>query len=84
MTIILPLQPHEEARLAAIAEARGVSSDALVREAVENILQSVPEQPSAPKKSAFGLLAKYGPGPTEAEIDENRREMFANFPRADF
>jgi hypothetical protein len=29
-----------------------------------------------PKKSAYGLLAKYGPGPTEEEIDENRREMF--------
>ncbi len=84
MTVILPLQPQEEARLAAIAQARGVSSDALVREAVEKILQSAPEQPLAPKKSAYGLLEKYGPGPTEAEIDQNRREMFANFPRSDF
>jgi hypothetical protein len=32
-----------------------------------------------PKKSAFGLLAKYGPGPTDEEIDENRREMFGGF-----
>ena len=31
------------------------------------------------KKSAYGLLAKYGPGPTEEEIDENRREMFRGF-----
>ena len=84
MTIILPLEPQEEARLAAIAQARGVSSDALVREAVDKILQSAPDQPSAPRKSAYGLLAKYGPGPTEAEIDDNRREMFAGFPRADF
>jgi hypothetical protein len=30
-----------------------------------------------PKKSAFGLLARYGPGPTEEEIDANRREMFS-------
>ena len=37
------------------------------------------EQPLKPKKSAYGLLAKYGPGPTEEEIDENRREMFHNF-----
>jgi hypothetical protein len=32
-----------------------------------------------PKKSAFGLLAKYGPGPSAEEIDENRREMFRGF-----
>jgi hypothetical protein len=32
-----------------------------------------------PKKSAFGLLAKYGPGPSEQEIDESRREMFRKF-----
>jgi len=36
-------------------------------------------QPLKPKKSAYGLLAKYGPGPTEEEIDENRREMFNGF-----
>lgn len=34
-----------------------------------------------PKKSAYGLLAEYGPGPTEEEIDENRREMFSGFWR---
>jgi hypothetical protein len=32
-----------------------------------------------PKKSAYGLLAKHGPGPTEEEIDENRREMLSGF-----
>jgi len=31
MTIILPLKPQEEARLAAIAQARGVSSDSVKR-----------------------------------------------------
>jgi hypothetical protein len=36
-------------------------------------------QPLKPRKSAYGLLAKYGPGPTEEEIDENRREMFSGF-----
>ena len=34
---------------------------------------------SKPNKSAYGLLAKYGPGPSEEEIDENRREMFRGF-----
>jgi hypothetical protein len=32
-----------------------------------------------PKKSAYGLLAQYGPGPTAQEIDENRRQMFEGF-----
>jgi hypothetical protein len=39
MTITLPLQPQEEARLIAAAQARGVSTDALVREAVIKILE---------------------------------------------
>ena len=38
MTITLPLQPQEEARLIAAAQAKGVSTDALVREAVNKIL----------------------------------------------
>lgn len=41
--------------------------------------------PSALKRrSLYGLLAEYGPGPTAAEIDESRREMMASFPREDF
>jgi hypothetical protein len=28
------------------------------------------------KKSAWGLPAAFGPGPTSEEIDENRRKMF--------
>jgi hypothetical protein len=34
-----------------------------------------------PKKSAYGLLAKYGPGPSEEEIDQNRLEMFRGFAK---
>jgi len=42
--------------------------------------QSTPQdEPLKPKKSAYGLLARYGPGPTEEEIDENRRELFRRF-----
>jgi hypothetical protein len=79
MTITLPLQPQEEARLIAAARARGLSTDALVREALDKFLAQAPDLPLKPKKSAYGLLAKYGPGPTEEEIDENRREMFRGF-----
>ena len=38
MTITLPLQPQEEARLVALARAKGLSTDALVREALNRIL----------------------------------------------
>jgi hypothetical protein len=34
MTITLPLQPQEEAKLVAIAQSKGLSTDALVREAL--------------------------------------------------
>ena len=37
------------------------------------------QQQVTPKKSAYGLLAQYGPGPSAEEIDENRREMFRGF-----
>jgi hypothetical protein len=50
-----------------------------VREALDKILADEAAQPTKPKKSAYGLLAQYGPGPTEEEIDENRREMFRGF-----
>jgi len=32
-----------------------------------------------PLKSAYGLLAAYGPPPSAEEIDENRRDMFHGF-----
>ena len=38
MTITLPLQPQEEAKLAAAAQARGLSTEALIREAVEGVV----------------------------------------------
>jgi len=79
MSITLPLEPQKEAKLIALAQEKGLSADEFVREAIDKILAAVPDQPPKLKKSAYGLLAKYGPGPTEDEIDENRREMFRGF-----
>lgn len=79
MTITLPLEPKKEAQLVALAKQRGVSADELVREAIDKMLEAAPDPIAKPKKSAFGLLERYGPGPTEEEIDENRREMFRGF-----
>ena len=85
MTIILPLQPQEEARLIAAAQAKGLSTDALVREALDKILAEAPEGSSKePTRSLRGLLTKYGPAPSAEEIDQNRAEMLTNFPRSDF
>ena len=42
MTIMLPLQPQEEARLLALALAKGVSADTLVRQAVNRLLDEAP------------------------------------------
>jgi hypothetical protein len=48
-------------------------------------LASIPEQSPAktPKKSLLGIWAKYGPGPSETEIDQNREDMFSTFGRDD-
>ena len=86
MTLILPLEPQDEAKLIAVAQERGLSADQLIQEAIHKILADAPE-PSAskePTRSLRGLLSKYGPAPSAEEIDESRAEMFANFPRSDF
>jgi hypothetical protein len=36
-----------------------------------------------PLQSAHGILAKYGPAPSEEDIAEARRELWGNFPRED-
>jgi len=38
MTITLPLEPQDEARLMAAAQAKGLSLDALVRAALDRVL----------------------------------------------
>lgn len=60
--------------------------DALVREALEPIIAETAQEAirKEPTRSLRGLLAKYGPAPSAEEIDQNRVEMFANFPRSDF
>jgi hypothetical protein len=52
MTITLPLQPQEEARLVALAEAKGVSTDTLVREALDKILADAAGQTDEAKRES--------------------------------
>jgi hypothetical protein len=49
MTITLPLEPQEEARLTAVARLRGVSTDDLLREALDSILAGAAPKPQTAK-----------------------------------
>jgi hypothetical protein len=49
MTITLALAPHEDEKLIALARARGVSKETLLREALEGILAGTPERGPEPK-----------------------------------
>jgi acetyl-CoA carboxylase alpha subunit len=86
MTIILPLEPQKQAKLIAVAESKGMTADELVSQAIDKIIAEAPEAAAhkEPSLSLRGLLAKYGPAPSAEEIDQNRVEMFVNFPRTDF
>jgi hypothetical protein len=49
--------------------------------------QDLSLSPAVPKRSSnrslYGILADLGPAPSEEDIAEVRREMWANFPRED-
>jgi len=36
-----------------------------------------------PRQSLYGLCADLGPGPTDEDIEDVRRDMWTNFPRED-
>ena len=74
--------PEElEAALKSQANAHGVSPAGYVRVMLErDLAQSVQAQSQvALFKTGRGILAKYGPAPSNEEIDANRADMFRNF-----
>jgi hypothetical protein len=76
MTITLPLQPQEEARLAAAARAKGVSTDDFVREALEGILadsSTLPEPPNAEARPIWEVMLD--------NIEGLSPEEFAKLPK---
>jgi hypothetical protein len=88
MNVTIELSEQNAAVLEAQARAAHMPPESYLSKIVVRALLSQhsgepPEHFAAqqlkPKKSAYGLLSKYGPGPTEEEIDENRREMFRGF-----
>lgn len=76
--IVIQLSDEQAAAMTAKAAAQGLTLENWLGKLAATETP-VGEQRLKPKKSAYGLLAKYGPGPTEEEIDENRREMFHGF-----
>jgi len=86
MALTLSLEPRKEAKLIAVAESKGMTADELVNQVIDKILSDAPEVTTLkePTISLRGLLAKYGTAPSAEEIDQNRADMFRNFPRSDF
>ncbi len=74
MTVI-EISDDQAAKLKAKAAAQGLGLKAWLSKLAEEDEDAKP----SPKKSGYGALAKYGPGPSAEEIDENRREMFRGF-----
>jgi plasmid stability protein len=79
MNLTIELPDDLEAALKARAMAQGVTLAGFARHLLEEAVRPADAPKFKPKKSGYGLLAKYGPGPSVEEIDENRREMFRGF-----
>jgi hypothetical protein len=79
MNLTIEIPDDLEAALKAKAMAQGVSLAGFARQVLEEAVKSAEGQDLKPKKSGYGLLAKYGPGPSAEGIEENRRDMFRGF-----
>jgi hypothetical protein len=77
MTVTIELPEKQVYALRAKALMEGLSLEAWLQKIAEQEAESEPHR--GPYKSAYGILAKYGPAPSAEEIDENRREMFRGF-----
>jgi hypothetical protein len=65
-----------------LREAEALSPEEQQRLA-DTLLKKLAGQTPAPRRSSYGVLAHLGPAPSAEEIDEARREAWANFPRDD-
>jgi len=55
----------------------------LIEQVAPELERELADQPPAAGLSLLGALKEYGPAPSEADIDQARREVWANFPRDD-
>ena len=77
MTVTIEVSEKQLYALRAVALMEGLSVEAWFQKIVDREVGSEPHR--GPYKTAHGILAKYGPGPSAEEIDENRRDMFRGF-----
>ena len=79
MTITLPLEPQEEAKLIAVAHAKGLSTDALVREALDRILadaSAIPDIGSSGLATGAALVAAMQASPyREMNLEAARNRL---------
>lgn len=68
ITLIRQLPPRDQLRV--------------VAQILPELERAIPTTPQ-PRKSLLGLCADLGPAPSAEEIDEARREAWADFPRED-
>jgi hypothetical protein len=80
-TMLIEVPEELEAALKSQANAHGVSPAGYVRVVLERELAPSlqAQSPGVPFKTGRGILAKYGPVPSNDEIDANRADMFRNF-----
>jgi hypothetical protein len=76
MIVTLEVPDEQVEALKAQAEAQGLTLEDWIQTLAR---QSQAGKPNQPLKSAYGLLAKYGPAPSAEEIDANRADMFRGF-----
>ena len=73
--IVIEIPDDQAVALTAKAAAQGLTLQAWFLKLADEETAA----PPGPLKSAYGLLAEYGPAPSAEEIDENRRDMFHGF-----
>jgi hypothetical protein len=72
MTITLPLQPQEEARLLALAQAKGLSPEVIVRVALDRFLADPSDSPA----TGAALVAAMQASPyKEVDLEPRRDPM---------
>ena len=82
MTVKIELPDEQAAVLTAKAAAQGLTLEDWLQNLAKQEApkqEALTGQQNKPLKSAYGLLAKYGPAPSAEEIDANRADMFRGF-----
>ncbi len=55
----------------------------LAEHLVASLARELNDVPPTPRRSLLGILAEFGPAPSDEEIAEARREMWGNFGEGD-